>query len=225
MSDLSSFPHASAHPPIRRDHLAGSTPQDLRQQIERALAAEANGVHATLGTPLYASAPEGYASIFLAMGCYWGAEKLLWSCPGVYVTEVGFMGGHTKKPTYREVCTGTTGHAETVHVVFDPDVADVETLLTVFFENHDPTQVNRQGNDVGSQYRSAIWTLGDDHLKAAHQIAQAYQHKLTKAGYGRIATEIAPAPTPFWYAHPGHQQYLAKNPNGYCPLHATGVRL
>lgn len=222
------FLSGEQHPgPLRRAHLI-SDPEaaDAEQTaVAQAMAAEAAGKHAILGTDLYAEVPAGHRAIFFAFGCYWGAEKLMWSQPNVWVTEVGFMGGHTTDPTYRQVCTGMTGHAETVRVVFDIERADVAGLITQFFENHDPTQVNRQGNDIGSQYRSAIWTTDDGDLERARAIAAQYQRQLSAAGYGAIATEIAPATTPMWFAHPEHQQYLAKNPHGYCPLHATGVQV
>ncbi|WP_027587587.1 peptide-methionine (S)-S-oxide reductase MsrA [Acidipropionibacterium thoenii] len=163
--------------------------------------------------------------IYLALGCFWGAEKLYWQTPGVLLTSVGYMGGYTPNPTYREVCTGRTGHAETVRVVWDPSVAPTEEILRLFFENHDPTQGMRQGNDVGTQYRSAIWCTTAAQLIEATRIRGEFQAELLTAGYGQISTEIAMAETPFYPAEAEHQQYLQANPGGYCPVHATGVCL
>jgi peptide-methionine (S)-S-oxide reductase len=157
-----------------------------------------------------------------ALGCFWGEEKLYWQQPGVIVTAVGYEGGFTPNPTYEEVCTGKTGHAETVRVVFDPARITYEQLLKLFWEAHDPTQGMRQGNDVGTQYRSAIFTHTDAQAAAAAASREMYQAELTRAGYGQIATEIRPAPE-FYFAEDYHQQYLAKNPAGYCPDHSTGV--
>ena len=156
------------------------------------------------------------------MGCFWGAERKFWSLEGVYTTAVGYAGGHTPNPTYHEVCSGRTGHAEVVRVVFDPKVVSYEALLKVFWENHDPTQGMRQGNDVGTQYRSAIYYYSDAQRRAAERSRDAFQPQLTAAGYGPITTEILPAPE-FYYAEDYHQQYLAKNPGGYCGLGGTGV--
>lgn len=167
--------------------------------------------------------PAGSRIAYFALGCFWGAEKLFWDVSGVVNTAVGYQGGYTPNPTYEETCTGRTGHAETVKVVYDPARVGYEELLAVFFENHDPTQGMRQGNDRGSQYRSAIFHLDPDQEQAAWATAVRYQAALTEAGYGPITTEIAPA-GPFYYAEAYHQQYLAKNPFGYCPVHATGVR-
>lgn len=177
--------------------------------------------HRVLGTPLHA-VPEGHEVAYLALGCFWGAEKLFWKVPGVYVTSVGYEGGSTPNPTYEEVCTGRTGHAETVKVVYDPATVSYDQLLTVFFENHDPTQGMRQGNDRGTQYRSGIYTYGDAQQRAAEASRDAFAPVLAKAGYGAITTEILPAP-PFYYAEAYHQQYLGKNPGGYCGLGGTGV--
>jgi peptide-methionine (S)-S-oxide reductase len=157
-----------------------------------------------------------------AMGCFWGAERKFWELPGVYTTAVGYAAGSTPNPTYREVCTGRTGHTEAVLVVFDPEAIRYEDLLRTFWENHDPTQGMRQGNDVGTQYRSGIYTFDESQRHAAERSRAAFQTKLTEAGYGAITTEIAPAPE-FYYAEDYHQQYLAKNPNGYCGLGGTGV--
>jgi len=166
--------------------------------------------------------PEGLERALFGMGCFWGAEKKFWQLDGVYTTAVGYAAGPTPNPTYREVCSGMTGHAEVVLVVFDPKVIAYEDLLKVFWENHDPTQGMRQGNDVGTQYRSGVYTYGDAQRQAAERSRDAYQQKLTGAGYGPITTEILPAPE-FYYAEDYHQQYLAKNPDGYCGLGGTGV--
>jgi len=166
--------------------------------------------------------PDGLQRAVFGMGCFWGAEKKFWSLPGVYSTAVGYAGGHTPNATYREVCTGMTGHNEVVLVVFDPKVVPYEDLLKVFWENHDPTQGMRQGNDVGTQYRSGIYYYDDDQKRAAERTRDAFQSRLAAAGYGAITTEIAPAPD-FYYAEDYHQQYLAKNPDGYCGLGGTGV--
>ena len=156
------------------------------------------------------------------MGCFWGAERKFWETRGVYSTAVGYAGGYTKNPTYEEVCSGRTGHTEVVLVVYDPKETSYEALLRVFWENHDPTQGMRQGNDVGTQYRSAIYTYDDAQRRAAEASRDAYQAELDRAGFGKITTEIVPAGE-FYYAEEYHQQYLAKNPNGYCGLGGTGV--
>jgi peptide-methionine (S)-S-oxide reductase len=166
--------------------------------------------------------PEGLERAMFGMGCFWGAERKFWTLPGVYTTAVGYAAGHTPNPTYREVCSGMTGHAEVVLVVFDPGKISYDELLRVFWESHDPTQGMRQGNDVGTQYRSGIYTFDDDQRLAADRSRDAYQKRLTEAGYGTITTEILPAPE-FYYAEDYHQQYLAKNPDGYCGLGGTGV--
>ena len=166
--------------------------------------------------------PAGLEQAVFGMGCFWGAERKFWQAPGVYSTAVGYAGGYTPNATYREVCSGMTGHTEVVLVVFDPKVTSYEEMLRIFWENHDPTQGMRQGNDVGTQYRSAIYTTSADQKKAAEASRAAYQDRLTAAGHGRITTEIAEAP-PFYYAEDYHQQYLAKNPNGYCGIGGTGV--
>jgi peptide-methionine (S)-S-oxide reductase len=178
--------------------------------------------HVVLGTPLEPPSPEGTARALFAMGCFWGAERRFYQTPGVVSTAVGYSGGLTPNPTYHEVCTGRTGHAETVLVVFDPSRVSYDDLLEVFWESHDPTQGMRQGADVGSQYRSAIFTLGAEQARAAHASCDAYQQRLVQAGRGAITTEIAPAGE-FYYAEESHQQYLAKNPGGYCGLGGTGV--
>ena len=180
--------------------------------------------HAINGQPLKGPYPEGAQIADFALGCFWGEEKLFWQQPGVIVTAVGYQGGTTPNPTYKEVCTGMTGHAESVRVVYDPSRISYEQLLKLFWEAHDPTQGHRQGNDVGTQYRSAIFTHSDEQLAAARASRDMFQAQLSKAGYGEITTEIGPAPE-FYFAEDYHQQYLVKNPGGYCPVHATGVTL
>jgi peptide-methionine (S)-S-oxide reductase len=166
--------------------------------------------------------PDGLARALFGMGCFWGAEKKFWQLDGVYSTAVGYAGGPTPNPTYREVCTGMTGHNEVVLVVFDPKVISYDGLLKVFWENHDPTQGMRQGNDVGTQYRSGIYYFDEEQKRAADASRALFQKRLTAAGYGAITTEIVPSPE-FYYAEDYHQQYLAKNPDGYCGLGGTGV--
>jgi peptide-methionine (S)-S-oxide reductase len=172
--------------------------------------------------PIAAPFPDGLQRAIFGMGCFWGAEKKFWTLPGVYSTAVGYAGGPTPNPTYREVCTGLTGHNEVVLVVFDPRIISYDDLLKVFWENHDPTQGMRQGNDVGTQYRSGIYVDNAEQQRAAEASRVAFQQQLTVAGYGSITTEIVPAPE-FFYAEDYHQQYLAKNPDGYCGLGGTGV--
>ena len=166
--------------------------------------------------------PDGLRQAVFAMGCFWGAERKFWKLNGVYSTAVGYAAGHTPNPTYREVCSGMTGHAEVVLVVFDPKTIGYDDLLKVFWENHDPTQGMRQGNDVGTQYRSGIYYHDDEQRRAAERSRDMFQTQLTAAGYGVITTEILPAPE-FYYAEDYHQQYLAKNPSGYCGIGGTGV--
>ncbi len=178
--------------------------------------------HFVNGNPLQGPFDEHLRVGVFALGCFWGAERAFWQTPGVYTTSVGYAGGITPNPTYQEVCSGDTGHAEVVMVVFDPDRISYEQLLKVFWESHDPTQGMRQGNDVGTQYRSAIFTTGDEQQAAARRSLQAYQAELTEAGYGNVTTQIAPLDT-YYYAEDYHQQYLAKNPGGYCGLGGTGV--
>jgi peptide-methionine (S)-S-oxide reductase len=180
--------------------------------------------HYVNGTPLRGPWPDGTKTAIFALGCFWGAEKDFWETPGVISTAVGYAGGSTPNANYREVCTGRTGHAEAVLVAYDPKRISYEELLRIFWENHDPTQGNRQGNDVGTQYRSAIWATDDEQLAAAMASRDMFQKQLSASGYGEITTEIGTAPQ-FYYAEDYHQQYLAKNPNGYCPNHATGVKL
>ena len=171
--------------------------------------------HHVNGNPLVGPWPDGMETLVVAMGCFWGAERLFWEMPGVYSTAVGYAGGTTPNPTYQETCTSMTGHTEAVLVVFDPDVVAAEQLLAVFWENHDPTQYMGQGNDSGSQYRSAIYTNSDEQAAVVEASRDAYQRQLSSAGFGEITTEVAPA-SEFFYAESYHQQYLAKNPGGYC---------
>jgi peptide-methionine (S)-S-oxide reductase len=178
--------------------------------------------HFVNGNRIVPPFPDGAGQALFAMGCFWGAERLFWRVRGVHATAAGYAGGLTPNPTYREVCSGRTGHAEAVLVVFDPASATYAELLRVFWEGHDPTQGMRQGNDVGTPYRSAIYAFGEAQRRAAEASREAYQHRLSEADFGRITTEIRPAP-PFFYAEEEHQQYLAKNPDGYCGLGGTGV--
>ena len=178
--------------------------------------------HFVNGHPLAPPYPEGMATALFGLGCFWGAERRFWQQAGVYTTAVGYAGGHTPNPTYREVCSGMTGHNEVVLVVFDPAVVSYEALLRLFWESHDPTQGMRQGNDVGTQYRSGIYTYGDAQAAAAEASRAAYRAALSAGGRGKITTEILPAPV-FYFAEDYHQQYLAKNPGGYCGLGGTGV--
>jgi peptide-methionine (S)-S-oxide reductase len=178
--------------------------------------------HFVLGTPLVPPFPEGMEQAVFGMGCFWGAERVFWEAPGMHTTAVGYAGGATPNPTYEEVCSGRTGHTEAVLAVFDPQVIGYDALLKLFWENHDPTQGMRQGNDVGTQYRSAIYTFSDAQRRAAEASRDAYQARLREAGHGEVTTEIRDAPT-FYYAEDYHQQYLAKNPAGYCGLGGTGV--
>lgn len=176
------------------------------------------GDHVVLRTPLTPPYPDGSAVAYLAAGCFWGMERIMWQLPGVHTTAVGYMGGYTPNPTYDEVCTARTGHAETVLVVYDPAVLDYETILKAFWENHDPTTANRQGNDVGTQYRSAVYTTDPAQAAAAAASRARYQRSLDETGHAQITTEIRPADQagPFYFAEDAHQQYLAVNPNGYC---------
>jgi peptide-methionine (S)-S-oxide reductase len=178
--------------------------------------------HTVLGNPTVPPFPANMETALFGMGCYWGVERKFWALKGVYSTHVGFAGGFTPNPTYKEVCTGETGHAEVARVIFDPSKITFEDLLQVFWENHNPTQGNRQGNDVGTQYRSAIYTYGPQQQAEAEASRDQFQALLTKAGLGKITTEIVPAKE-FYYAEDSHQQYLQKNPNGYCGLAGTGV--
>jgi len=178
--------------------------------------------HFVNGHPLKPPFPEGYQQSMFGLGCFWGAERIFWETPGVWTTAVGYSAGSTRNPTYEEVCSALTGHAEVVLVVFDPDQVSYEQLLKVFWENHDPTQGMRQGNDVGTQYRSGIYVFDHAQREAAERSREAYQAQLRQAGFGEITTEIADA-GPFYYAEDYHQQYLAKNPWGYCGIGGTGV--
>jgi peptide-methionine (S)-S-oxide reductase len=178
--------------------------------------------HHVNGHTLTPPFPAGMEQAVFGMGCFWGAERKFWQAPGVYTTAVGYAGGYTPNPTYKEVCSGMTGHTEVVLVVFDPAAASYDQILKIFWENHDPTQGMRQGNDVGTQYRSAIYATTPEQRRAAEASREAFQDRLTAAGYDRISTEITDAP-PFYYAEDYHQQYLAKNPGGYCGIGGTGV--
>ena len=178
--------------------------------------------HFVNGAPLQAPFPDGLQLALFALGCFWGAERKFWQVPGVFTTAAGYAGGFTRNPTYEEVCSGRTGHAEVVLVVFDPAKVSYDELLKVFWESHDPTQGMRQGNDVGTQYRSAVYAYGDEQLRRAEVSRDAYQQALAAAGHAGITTEIRDAPE-FYYAEEYHQQYLAKNPHGYCGIGGTGV--
>ncbi len=195
--------------------------------VDEALPGRAEAVpvperHAVSGNRIVPPFPDGHALALFGMGCFWGAERIFWQQPGVYSTAVGYAAGLTPNPTYREVCSGQTGHNEVVRVVFDPAAVPYTTLLRLFWERHDPTQGMRQGNDAGTQYRSGIYTYGDAQQAAAVAARAAFQERLSAAGFGPITSEILPAPT-FYYAEEYHQQYLAKNPGGYCGLGGTGV--
>jgi len=207
--------------------LFGSSYKQQMVSAEDALPGRSTAVHVPEthfenGHPLQPPFPEGMETAVFGMGCFWGAERIFWRLPGVYTTAVGYAGGFTPNPTYEEVCSGMTGHAEVVLVVFDPAVVSYEEILKAFWEGHDPTQGNRQGNDVGTQYRSAIYTYGELQAKSAEASRDAFQDVLTNAGHGAITTEIREAPE-FYSAEDYHQQYLGKNPNGYCGLGGTGL--
>ncbi len=178
--------------------------------------------HLVLGTALEPPFPEGTEQAVFGMGCFWGAERVFWRAPGVHTTAVGYAGGYTPNPSYEEVCSGRTGHTEAVLVVFDPKQTSYQEMLRLFWESHDPTQGMRQGNDVGTQYRSAVYTFSDAQLEAAEASRRAYQEVLAAAGHGEVTTEIRPAGN-FYYAEDYHQQYLERNPRGYCGLGGTGV--
>jgi peptide-methionine (S)-S-oxide reductase len=188
----------------------------------RSAAMQVPATHHVNGRSIVPPFPAGLEEAIFALGCFWGAEKHFWELPGVYSTAVGYAGGYTPNPTYKEVCSGRTGHAEVVRVIFDPAKISYAQLLKEFWENHDPTQGMRQGNDLGTQYRSAIYVLNDEQRRVAEESKRAFQEKLSAAGFGRITTEIREAP-PFYYAEDYHQQYLAKCPDGYCPDHSCGV--
>ena len=201
----------SAKIPAKAEALPGRT--------ERLPVPEAHHVN---GARLEPPFPAGLETAMFALGCFWGAEKKFWQQKGVYTTAVGYAAGHTPNPTYREVCSGMTGHAEVVLVVFDPKEISYAELVKIFWENHDPTQGMRQGGDVGTQYRSGIYYYSDEQRETAERMRDAYQQQLQAAGHGKITTEVIPAPE-FYYAEDYHQQYLAKNPDGYCGLGGTGV--
>jgi peptide-methionine (S)-S-oxide reductase len=197
-------------------------PEASRTLPGRAAEMKVGGQHTVLGTSLKPPFPEGFEQAIFGLGCFWGAERDFWQLDGVYTTAVGYSGGLTPNPTYQEVCSGRTGHAEVVMVVFDPSQVSYQRLLQAFWESHDPTQGMRQGNDVGTQYRSAIYVLNDEQRKIAETSREQYQQALTKAGFGKITTEIVDA-GPFYYAEDYHQQYLDKNKGGYCGIGGTGV--
>ncbi len=211
MSFLTSFMSKKLQMPARDDALPGR-----EAPIPTAIK------HFVSDRPLKGPYPEGMETVLFGMGCFWGAERLFWQTDGVWVTAVGYSGGYTPNPTYQETCTGLTGHAEVVLVVYDPKIVSFETLLKIFWEAHDPTQGMRQGNDVGTTYRSAIYTTTEAQYRAARESRDAYAAALGKAGRGTVTTEIAPAGE-FYFAEAEHQQYLAKNPHGYCGLQGTGV--
>jgi peptide-methionine (S)-S-oxide reductase len=196
------------------------TPDDALRGRETAMPVPDR--HEVLGTTLQPPFPESTEQLVVGMGCFWGAERVFWQADGVYTTAVGYAGGYTPNPTYEEVCSGRTGHTEAVLVVFDPAVLPLEAVLRLFWENHDPTQGMRQGNDMGTQYRSAVYWAGDAQRAVVEASREMFQAELARAGYGEITSEIA-AGGPFYYAEAYHQQYLAKNPNGYCGLGGTGV--
>ena len=205
---------------FNRDKTQMPPPESALPGRETALAVPDR--HFVNGAPLKEPYPDGTELAMFAAGCFWGVEKTFWNVPGVVSTSVGYAGGYTPNPTYEEVCSGKTGHAEVVRVVFDPSRLTYEELLKHFWEEHDPTQGMRQGNDVGTQYRSAIYIYGDEQRRAAEASRDAYQKALSAAGYGEITTDIVDAPD-YYFAEDYHQQYLAKNPAGYCPDHSTGI--
>ena len=204
---------------IRKKHAIPSPDKALPGRDEPMPVPEAHYVN---GNPLQGPFPDGMQQAIFGMGCFWGVERTFWQLDGVYTTAAGYAAGHTPNPTYREVCSGQTGHNEVVLVVFDPSVISYGELLQSFWEGHDPTQGMRQGNDRGTQYRSGIYTFGEEQAALAVQTRDAFQEALSESGYGQITTEILPAPA-FYYAEDYHQQYLAKNPSGYCGLGGTGV--
>ena len=206
------------------DSSKSSMPDPAKALPGRAKAMQVPERHFVNGAKLTPPYPEGSQVVTFGMGCFWGAEKLFWQKPGVIVTAVGYAGGYTPNPTYKEVCSGKTGQAEVVRVVFDPKIVTFEEILATFWENHDPTQGMRQGNDAGTQYRSTIYYTNDEQRWVAEASRDAYEPRLAAAGYGHITTAIAPLDT-FYFAEEYHQQYLAKVPNGYCPNHSTGVKL
>ncbi|MBU2707670.1 peptide-methionine (S)-S-oxide reductase MsrA [Zooshikella marina] len=189
---------------------------------DRTMSIEVAKTHVVNGNKMMEPFPDGLDIAMFGLGCFWGAEKRFWSVPGVYSTQVGYAGGVTKHPTYQDVCTGLTNHAEVVRIIYDPKQVDYKTLLQIFWESHDPTQGMRQGNDSGTQYRSIILVYSNEQRHAAYESLQHFQQRLSDAGYGQITTTIEDAP-PFYYAEDYHQQYLAKNPGGYCGLGGTGI--
>jgi len=205
---------------LRRDKLMIPTAEQCLPG--RAIKVPVPKEHYVNGHSLEGPYPEGLELAQFGLGCFWGAERIFWQAPGVWTTAVGYSGGHTPNPTYEEVCSGRTGHTEAVLVVYDPKVTSYEALLKIFWESHDPTQGMRQGNDVGTQYRSAIYTYTPEQRRAAEASRDRFQKELNAAGYGEITTEIKDAP-PFYFAEDYHQQYLAKNPFGYCGLGGTGI--
>jgi peptide-methionine (S)-S-oxide reductase len=206
--------------PFMREKLAVPRPEDCLPGREQPMPLPEQ--HFVNRHQLAGPYPAGMQKAVFGLGCFWGAERVFWQAPGVWVTAVGYAGGSTPNPTYEEVCSGLTGHTEAVLVVYDPKLTSYEALLKLFWESHDPTQGMRQGNDVGTQYRSAIYTFSPEQQTAAEASRQAYEGRLAAAGLGKITTEIRDAP-PFYFAEGYHQQYLAKNPNGYCGLGGTGV--
>jgi len=207
---------------MSRSPLKTALPSADKALPGRAAAMPVPDAHFVNGNPLKPPFPDGLEQVVFGLGCFWGAERVFWETPGVYTTAVGYAGGITPNPDYREVCSGGTGHTEVVLVVYDPTEVSYERLLAVFWEAHDPTQGMRQGNDVGTQYRSAIYTMSEHDAEFARAAQVAYQESLDAAGHGAISTEIAPLDT-FYYAEDYHQQYLAKNPGGYCGIGGTGV--
>ena len=206
--------------PFTREKLVVPEPEDCLPGRDKPMLVSER--HFVNGHALAGAYPDGMEKAVFGLGCFWGAERVFWQAPGVWVTAVGYAGGSTPNATYEEVCSGRTGHTEAVLVVFDPKVTSYEALLKLFWESHDPTQGMRQGNDVGTQYRSAIYTYSPQQRAAAEASREAYEHQLEAAGLGKITTEIREAP-PFYFAEGYHQQYLAKNPHGYCGLGGTGV--
>lgn len=206
------FGQNTTHMPDRSEALPG---RDHRPY-------DVGGRHLVLENPIESDPPPGYDVAVFGLGCFWGEEQTFWQIGGVWSTSVGYAGGYTPHPTYEEVCTGRTGHAEVVRIIFDPHVVTYAQLLQEFWQNHDPTQGMRQGNDRGSQYRSVILTVKDDQQVQAETSRKHFQEQMTAAGYGQITTEIQPLEA-YYYAEDYHQQYLVRNPHGYCPLHATGV--
>ncbi len=210
-------------PLFGRDKTTMISPEDALPGRDQALAV--SDTHVVLGTPMEGPWPDGHEVLYVAMGCFWGAERFYWQIEGVHSTAVGYMGGWTRNPTYEETCTAMTGHTETVQVVYDPAAVDIDVLLQAFWENHDPTTPNRQGGDVGTQYRSAIYWTTPEQEQTARELTKVYGEELARRGLGEITTEIRPSSeTPYFYAEDAHQQYLAKNPFGYRCHANTGVK-